>query len=37
MLEKLENEPFSESGWKSWKVLGGWKSWNVIFGPINSN
>ena len=22
MLEKLENEPFSEFGWKSWKVIG---------------
>ena len=22
MLEKLENEPFSEFGWKSWKAIG---------------
>ena len=22
MLEKLENEPFSEFGWKSWKTIG---------------
>jgi len=22
MLEKLKNEPFSESGWKSWKTIG---------------
>jgi len=40
MLEKLENEPFSECGWNSWETIGFlllWlKSWNFIFRPSNN-